>query len=98
MNKYRSLIVLAAIAILVFGTAIFFQQFQTGSDWLWNISNQGRTLLPLVAVSSLIDSINPCAFSILIVSIIFLFSLGKTRERILVYGLFYILGIFAVYL
>jgi cytochrome c biogenesis protein CcdA len=31
------------------------------------------------------------------VSIIFLFGLGKNRERILAYGLFYILGIFAVY-
>ena len=98
MNKYRNLIVLVATALLLFGGAIFFQKFQLGGEWLWSISDGGKALLPLIVVSSLVDSINPCAFSILIVSIIFLFSLGKTREKILKYGLFYILGIFAVYL
>jgi cytochrome c-type biogenesis protein len=98
MNKYRNLIVLSALALLIFGGAIFFQKFQAGSLWLWGISSGGSVLLPLMVVSALVDSVNPCAFSILIVSIIFLFSLGKTREKILSYGLFYILGIFAVYL
>jgi cytochrome c biogenesis protein CcdA len=98
MNRYRNLIVLIAIALLLFGGALFFQKFQIGGDWLWSMSNAGTALLPLVIVSSLVDSINPCAFSILIVSIIFLFSLGKSRENILKYGLWYIVGIFAVYL
>lgn len=98
MNKYRNLIILVVTTLLLFGGAIFFQKFQLGGDWLWSISDGGKVLLPLIVVSSLIDSINPCAFSILIVSIIFLFSLGKTREKIFKYGLFYILGIFTVYL
>ena len=98
MDKYRNLIVLVAAALLLFGGAIFFQEFELGADWLWSVSDGGKVLLPLVVVSSLVDSINPCAFSILIVSIIFLFGLGKTREKILSYGLVYILGIFAVYL
>ncbi len=54
-------------------------------------------MLPLVIVSSLIDSFNPCAFSILILTIAFLFSLGKTRSKILVIGSVYILGIFIIY-
>lgn len=96
--KYKNLILLILFGLLVFGGAIFFQKFQAGSEWLWSISNQGQTLLPLVVVSSLVDSINPCAFSILIVSIIFLFGIGKTRENIFKYGIAYILGIFLVYL
>src|SRR3989344_6812490 len=96
--KYKALVLLILSGLLVFGGAFFFQQSQTGGDWLWTVSNQGETLLPLVVVSSLVDSINPCAFSILIVSIIFLFGLGKVRERVLFLGLFYILGIFTVYL
>lgn len=96
--KYKNLILLIALAILVFGVAIFFQRFQAGASFLWSISNNGTVLLPLVVVSSLVDSINPCAFSILIVSIIFLFGIGKSKERIFAYGLAYIFGIFAVYL
>src|SRR3989344_5081509 len=96
--KYKNLILLTLIGLLVFGMALFFQRFQSGADWLWSISNQGTTLLPLVIVSSLVDSINPCAFSILIVSIVFLFGIGKTRENIFKYGLAYIFGIFLVYL
>lgn len=96
--KYKNLILLTLFGLLVIGGAFFFQKFQGGADWLWSISNQGTTLLPLVIVSSLVDSINPCAFSILIVSIIFLFGIGKTRENIFKYGLAYIFGIFLVYL
>ena len=96
--RHRNLILLSVAAVLVFGTALFFQKFQSGSEWLWSLSQGGAFLLPLVVISSLVDSINPCAFSILIVSIIFLFGLGKVRERVLFLGLFYILGIFTVYL
>lgn len=96
--KYKNLILLILFAVLVFGGAIFFHRFQAGAEWLWTVSNQGQTLLPLVVVSSLVDSINPCAFSILIVSIVFLFGLGKTRENIFKFGIAYILGIFLVYL
>lgn len=95
--KYKQLVLLSLLALLVFGGALFFQNFQSGAGWLWNISNQGKLLLPLVVVSSLVDSINPCAFSILIVSIIFLFGIGRTRENIFKFGLAYIFGIFLVY-
>src|SRR3989344_8812593 len=94
----RNLILIAAAIVLLFGFALVWKNFSGSSEWLWSISRGGTLLLPLVAVSALIDSINPCAFSVLIVSIIFLLGLRKTRERILSYGIAYILGVFAVYL
>lgn len=93
----RNLILLLLIAVLVFGGAFFFQKVDSGADVLWNISNEGNFLLPLIAISALVDSVNPCAFSILLVSIIFLFGIGKTRENIFTYGAAYIFGIFLVY-
>jgi len=56
-----------------------------------------RTLFCFL-VSALIDSVNPCAFSILLLTIAFLFSIGRLRAQILVIGGAYILGIFVVYL
>jgi len=69
-----------------------------GTAALWNLSNEGQWLLPLVGVAALIDSVNPCAFSILLLTIAFLLSIGKVRTSILQIGGFYILGIFAVYM
>lgn len=58
----------------------------------------GKTLsVPLVAFAALLDSINPCAFSVLFLTIAFLFSLGKSRAHILRVGLLYVSGIFIVY-
>lgn len=51
----------------------------------------------LIAIAALVDSVNPCAFSVLIISITFLFGLGKTRGKIIKIGLLYILGIFLTY-
>lgn len=53
--------------------------------------------LPIIAGAAVADSINPCAFSILFLTITFLFSLGKDRAFILKSGLSYILGIALVY-
>lgn len=54
--------------------------------------------IPLVLVSGLIDGINPCALSLLIFFISFLFTLKKGRLRVLGMGLIYILGIYVGYL
>lgn len=95
MSKKLIILVLAALAIL--GAIIFFRLGSFGAVALWNISDGGKWLLPLVLVSSLIDSINPCAFSVLLLTIAFLFSIGKMRSGILKIGGAYILGIFAIY-
>lgn len=96
MNK--TLAALIGFGILLFGSVLFFQYENVGTAALWQLSNEGKWLLPLVAVAALIDSINPCAFSILILTIAFLFSLGKLRSSVLVIGSAYILGIFLVYM
>ena len=53
--------------------------------------------LPVIMASALIDSINPCAISVLFLTIAFLFSLGKNRRFVLLSGGVYILAIAVVY-
>lgn len=96
MNRKFKLLLLVALSVLALVT--FFKSTALGSPALWSISRGGTWLLPLVAVSALVDSINPCAFSILLLTIAFLFSLGRLRESILKIGSVYILGIFLIYL
>lgn len=97
MNNKR-IIILISIAVLLFGAVILFRSGNVGTTTLWNLSNGGKWLLPLVMVAALIDSINPCAFSILLLTIAFLFSMGRLRSSILKVGGVYILGIFLVYI
>lgn len=55
-------------------------------------------LNPLVVFSAAaIDSINPCAISVLFLTIGFLFSLKKSRSEILRTGFAYVIGIFVIY-
>jgi len=51
----------------------------------------------LIGTAALVDSVNPCAFSILFLSVTFLFGLGIARKKILKIGLLYIFGIFLTY-
>lgn len=51
----------------------------------------------LIGIAALVDSVNPCAFSVLFLTVAFLFGLGKTRKRILEAGFLYIFGIFLTY-
>ncbi|MBI2064299.1 MAG: hypothetical protein HYT66_01145 [Candidatus Yanofskybacteria bacterium] len=95
MNK--RLLGLIIIAAVVIGTAMLLQNKNIGTQTLWNISNEGQWMLPMVLVAALIDSINPCAFSILLLTIAFLFSIGKMRSKILGIGGIYILGLFVIY-
>lgn len=83
------LVILTLVMLLRFGNF--------GAQALWNLSNGGKWLLPLVTVAALVDSINPCAFSILLLTIAFLLSIGKMRSGILKIGSSYIAGIFVVY-
>lgn len=51
-----------------------------------------------VSLAALADSINPCAISVLLLSVAFLIGLGKPRREVIKTGLVYILGIYLVYL
>lgn len=96
MNK-KLLILIGAGALILLSVTLM-KWGDMGTTALWNISNGGKWLLPLVTVAALIDSINPCAFSILILTIAFLFSIGKIRSSVLTIGSSYIAGIFVIYM
>lgn len=95
MSKKLITLILATVALLVIVGA--FKYGNMGTSFLWRISDQGTWLLPLVLVSAAIDSLHPCAFSILLLTIGFLFSMGKMRGAVLKTGGMFILGIFLVY-
>ena len=52
----------------------------------------------LIVVAAFVDSINPCAFSVLFITLAFLFSLGHSRSQIIKTGSVYVLGIFLTYI
>jgi len=60
------------------------------------LANLGQ-LLPAVVVTGLLDSVNPCAFAVILLLLAFLFTLRQARSRILQLGAVYILMIFLVY-
>lgn len=89
--------------ILAFVTALiiallFFRSSPSASGLIWNVSKGGTWLLPLVIFSALLDSIHPCSFSILLITVAFLFGMQMARKRILQVGGTYIAGIFVAYL
>ncbi|OGG42150.1 hypothetical protein A3A21_02080 [Candidatus Jorgensenbacteria bacterium RIFCSPLOWO2_01_FULL_45_25b] len=85
--------------ILLFaGVFAFFRLMPIGQSMLWNVSDGGKMILPLVLVSALIDSINPCAFSVLLLTIAFLMSIGKGKREMWKIGGVYIAGLYASYL
>src|SRR3990167_3758378 len=93
----RIITILIVVGSVIAGLMLF-KVSPGASNLIWNASQQGTWLLPLVLFSSLLDSIHPCSFSILLLTIAFLFSMQMTRGRILRIGGVYILGIFASYL
>jgi cytochrome c biogenesis protein CcdA len=54
--------------------------------------------LPLIIVTGLLDSFNPCAISLMLIYIGLLFSLKKSRTTIMLFGIFYIGAIYFTYL
>lgn len=57
----------------------------------------GAFTLALIIAAALVDSVNPCAFSVLLITIAFLFNMGKDRANITKIGSAYIAGIFIAY-
>ncbi len=93
----KTITTLVVVAIAIIGVVILKNSPGT-SSFIWNISNKGAWLLPLVLVSALLDSVHPCSFSILLITIAFLFGMQLSREKILAIGGTYIAGIFSAYL
>lgn len=92
----RILIILSVVVAVIAGLVILKNSPATAA-LIWGLSNQGVWLLPLVLLSALLDSVHPCSFSILLITIAFLFGMQMTRKKILQIGGTYIAGIFAAY-
>lgn len=97
MSKKQKFVLVVAMAIFVFGLVSLLRWGNLGEGILGQITVGEGALLPIVVIAALIDSINPCAFSILLLTIAFLVSMGKLRAGILKIGGAYIFGIFAAY-
>ncbi len=93
----KTIITLAVLAFAILGI-IFLKHSSDTASFIWGLSNKGSWLMPLVLVSALLDSVHPCSFSILLITIAFLFGMQMTRKRVLQVGGMYIAGIFASYL
>lgn len=96
MSKKFIILVIFGIALAVLALTLQWGNF--GTTVLWRLSNEGSWLLPLIGTAAVLDSINPCSFSVLLLTIAFLFSIGAFRSRIIRIGGFYIFGIFTVYM
>ena len=92
----RVLIIFGALAFAILLVALL-KSASGFSSVLWSISASGKVLLPLVIFSAILDSVHPCSFSILLITIAFLFGLSMSRKKILAIGGLYIAGIFAAY-
>lgn len=90
-------IIILGVVVVTIIALILFKNSPTTSGLIWNMSKGGTWLLPLVIFSALLDSIHPCSFSILLITIAFLFGMQMTRKRILQVGGAYIFGIFSAY-
>lgn len=86
------------IVIVALAGIIALKNSPETSQIIWNLSNQGSWLLPLVVVAALLDSVHPCSFSILLITIAFLFGMQMERKKILQIGGAYVAGIFIAYL
>lgn len=96
MSKKFIILIIFSVALVILALTLQWGNF--GTTMLWRFSNEGKWLLPLIGTAAVLDSINPCSFSVLLLTIAFLFSIGAYRKKIIRIGGFYIFGIFAVYM
>lgn len=89
--------ILLLVIIAFFAGAIFMFKGDVES-WMQQAKSNHIWMLPMVVIAAGVDSINPCAFSVLLLTIAFLMSLGRKRSSILGIGSVYIFSIFLVYI
>ena len=98
MKHKKHLIALILVAVAIIGTVLIFQNYEPARELLGKVTVGDSRFLPILIVAALVDSINPCAFSVLLLTVAFLFGVGRGRRNILYVGGAYILGIFLVYI
>src|SRR3989344_2618237 len=94
----KRILIMAGVLLALIAGILALKYAPFTASLIWGISGGGAWLLPLVGVSALLDSVHPCSFSILLITVAFLFGMQMTRGRILAVGGVYIAGIFAAYL
>ena len=92
----RIIITTIVLLVAIFSIIVLKNSSETSSI-IWSLSQQGLWLLPLVLISALLDSVHPCSFSILLITIAFLFGIQLSRKKILQLGGAYVIGIFSAY-
>src|SRR3989344_144034 len=92
----KIIITISIVLVFIVGIVVLKNNPATSSI-IWSLSREGTWLLPLVFVSALLDSVHPCSFSILLITIAFLFGIQMSRKKILQLGGTYIAGIFTAY-
>ena len=93
----KKLLITLAVIIVFIVVVVALKNMPALAGFLWTLSRGGAWLLPLVLVSAVLDSVHPCSFSILLITIALLFGLNLGRGQILKTGAAYIAGIFASY-
>ncbi|MEK7565100.1 MAG: cytochrome c biogenesis protein CcdA [Patescibacteria group bacterium] len=93
----KKIIIATSIVLTAIIGLIIIKNSSVTSSVIWNLSNQGVWLLPLVLIAAVLDSVHPCSFSILLITIAFLFGIQMGRKKILALGGTYIAGIFTAY-
>jgi len=93
----KRIIVITSILFLAILVIVVLKNSSGTSELIYSLSRGGTWLLPLVVFSSILDSVHPCSFSILLITIAFLFGMQMTRGKILKIGGTYIAGIFVAY-
>lgn len=92
----KLIITIGVVLVAIVGIVVLKNSPATASI-IWNLSREGTWLLPLLLVSAVLDSVHPCSFSILLITIAFLFGIQVSRKKILQLGGTYIAGIFMAY-
>lgn len=88
---------LIALVVLMV-SIVLYVQVRHGAPLDTQYVNAHQVLMfPIVTMAALVDSINPCAISVLLITVAFLMSLGRIRQSIVRVGGTYIAGIFLVY-
>lgn len=93
----KKIIVIIGFVLIAITGVVILKNNPVTSEIIWNISKEGTWFLPLVIISAILDSVHPCSFSILLITIAFLFGIQLSREKILRLGGTYIAGIFVAY-
>src|SRR3989344_3752692 len=93
----KKLIITISVVLLAIIGVVILKNSSATSEIIWNLSREGTWLLPLLLVSAVLDSVHPCSFSILLITIAFLFGIQLSRRKILELVGTYIAGIFTAY-